>query len=369
MRSRLSPVTAGAAAGLALVLTLSAAQTATAAGQTWRDVSPTTGAGSILRDVESSGTTAWAVGGVLGTGKSPETLLAVRWTGRGWERSVLPAEHGRLLDVSGGAHGQPWAAGAETLTTAEGQSSHALLVSRQHGSWRRAALPLPATATDSGLDALDTTADGQVWAYGWYATEEGGVNILFHRDTAGTWTTLPADTGLNWVDSIEAGEDGTLTATGDGISRFDGRSWARQALPDDNTVLAGIEIRSAHDIWAVGFHPDEELWRRPAIMRFDGKSWREIPAPQETGQLYDIAFDGSGRPVIVGETADTTVDEDGDYVLTRDRSGAFTRTESPSGAGYLYGASTDPSGRVWSVGGAAGAVGGVSPAAYAGLRG
>ncbi|MEU9359523.1 hypothetical protein AB0D35_15650 [Streptomyces sp. NPDC048301] len=370
MRSRLFPAAGGVAAGLALALTVLTTQSAAAAGPAWQDVSPEDGAGTVLTKVESAGATTWAVGKVLRDGKNPEVPLAMRWNGRSWERSALPTDRGALADLSVSAPGQVWAAGTAVESTAEGnESARALLLRRAGSAWRTVSLPVPATATDSGLSALDTTADGQIWAFGWYSDEQGGGNVLFHRDAAGTWSTLPADTGLNWVDGFEAEPDGTLVATGDGVSRFDGHTWVEQALPGENTILAGVEVRSARDIWAVGFHPDEELWRRPAVLHFDGHTWRELPVPAETGQLYDVAFDGSGRPVIVGETQDAAVDEDGNYVLTRGRNGAFARTESPSGAGFLYGAATDRTGKVWVVGGAAGAVDAVSPGAYAGLRG
>ncbi|MER7173483.1 hypothetical protein [Streptomyces mesophilus] len=365
MRRHLSYAALAMAAGLTFVSLLA---TPAAAEQQWRDISPPGGEGSVLVDVESAGASTWAVGKRFGSRLEPERPVALRWTGKAWQEPALPEQYGPLLDVSVSGSGQVWAAGTAVDVTADGQSLRAMLLRWKGGVWQKTAPPVPDTATDSWLDAVESTADGRLWAFGGYKDAQGAASVLFHRDTAGAWTTLPANTGLNWVAGLEAAPDGTLTATGDGVSHFDGRTWVKQPLPHSDMILDGLNVRSANDIWAVGFRPDETLWRRPAIVHFDGRSWREIPAPLETGQLYDISFDGSGRPVIVGETQDTAVNEDGNYILTRNQRGAFTRTESPAGAGYLYGAATDQAGNIVTVGGAAGAADSISPGSYAGLR-
>ena len=45
----------------------------------------------------------------------------------------------------------------------------------------------------------------------------------------------------------------------------------------------GIERRSANEIWAVGHIRDENLWRRPVVIRFDGRTWSVVRTPAETG--------------------------------------------------------------------------------------
>lgn len=225
----------------------------------------------------------------------------------------------------------------------------------------------------TSLSAVDVDAGGSVWVYGGYADTAGEyVPVLFHGDAdgGGGWTRLPANTGLNWVSQLEARPGGVVLAVGDGVSRFDGTSWTKQSLPPalDGAIFDGIEERAANDIWAVGHIRDDRLWRRPVIVRYDGRAWRTVRTPAETGQLFDIAFDGSGRPVAVGETMDPAVNPAGNYVLTPGPQGFLTRTEDPAGAGYLYGAAADAAGRIWTVGGTAGAEGGVSPSAYAGIR-
>ncbi|MFF9143805.1 hypothetical protein ACF1BN_02915 [Streptomyces sp. NPDC014861] len=362
------------ALGLTAVVTLAAAP-ATADTARWRNVSPSHSEGSVLFDVETAGGATWAVGLHSDPTTRPFTPVAMRWTGRGWQAPPQPAEHGRLDDLAVGAPDQVWAVGSRNDPVGETDWSRdrALLQHWNGTAWREVTLPFPEEAEHSSLSAVDVDARGSVWVHGAYVDASGAyLPVLFRgkADGSGGWTSLPADTGLTWVSQLEAGPGGTVLAIGDGVSRFDGTAWTRQTLPPalDGAMYDGIEFRTAKDIWAVGHIRDENLWRRPVIVRYDGRAWRTVRTPAETGQLFDIAFDGSGSPVVVGETMNPEVNPSGSYVLTPGPRGVLTRTEEPPGAGFLYGAATDAAGRVWTVGGAAGAEGGISPSAYAGVR-
>ncbi|MFK3728653.1 hypothetical protein ACI2LJ_00100 [Streptomyces sp. NPDC088090] len=362
------------AIGLAAVFG-AAAPPAAAHGGNWRDVSPSDGDGSVLFDVETTRGATWAVGLRSDATTRPFAPVALRWTGTGWQSPPQPADHGRLDDLAAGAPDEVWAVGTryEAVGDTDWDRGRALLQHWDGAAWSEVALPFPEGASGTSLSAAAVDEGGSVWVYGGYADAAGEyVPALFRGDAdgGGDWTRLPADTGLNWVSQLEARPDGVLQAVGDGVSRFDGTSWTKQRLPPalDGALFDGIETRAADDVWAVGHIRDEKLWRRPVIVRFDGRAWRTVRTPAETGQLYDIAFDGSGRPVVVGETLNPEVEPDGNYVLTPGPQGFLTRTEEPPGAGYLYGAATDAAGRVWTVGGTAGAEGGISPGAYAGVR-
>ncbi|MEU2654793.1 hypothetical protein ABZ615_05665 [Streptomyces sp. NPDC007325] len=366
--------TTALALGLTAVVALAAAP-ASAESRNWRNISPSGTEGSILFDVETAGGATWAVGLHNDETTQPFARVAMRWTGTGWQAPPQPAENGRLDDLAVGAPDQVWAVGSahDVVSDTDWGPQRALLQHWNGTAWREVSLPLPEGAVHSSLSAVDVDARGSVWVHGAYQDPAGEWKPVLFRgkaDGSGGWTRLPADTGLNWVSQLEAGPGGTVLAIGDGVSRFDGTAWTRQTLPPalDGAMYDGIEIRTSKDIWAVGHIRDENLWRRPVIVRYDGRTWRTVRTPAETGQLFDIAFDGAGRPVIVGETQNPAVNPSGSYVLTYDPRGILTRTEEPPGAGYLYGAATDAAGRVWTVGGAEGAVDGISPSAYAGIR-
>ncbi|WP_318209386.1 hypothetical protein [Streptomyces sp. SJL17-1] len=372
-RLSLPRATTALAVGLAAVVATAASPAA--ADTSWRDVSPADSNGSVLYDVETAGGATWAVGLRSDATTRPFAPVAMRWTGKGWQAPPQPADHGRLDDLAVGAPDEVWAVGTrnETVGETDWDRGRALLQHWNGTAWSEVALPFPEGAGDTSLSAVDVDAAGSVWVYGGYADPAGEyVPVMFRGDAdgGGGWTRLPADTGLTWVAQLEVGPGGVAHAIGDGVSRFDGRSWTRQSLPPslDGAMYDGIEMRAANDIWAVGHIRDEKLWRRPVIVRYDGRAWRTVRTPAETGQLFDIAFDGSGSPVVVGETMDPAVNPAGNYVLTPGPRGFLTRTEEPPGAGYLYGAATDEAGRVWTVGGTAGAEGGISPSAYAGIR-
>ncbi|MFI0984557.1 hypothetical protein [Streptomyces exfoliatus] len=367
-----------AATALAVGLTAvvaTAVSPAAADTRTWRDVSPPDSNGSVLFDIETAGGATWAVGSRSDATTRPFAPVALRWTGTGWQAPPQPADHGRLEELAVGAPDQVWAVGSrnELVGESDWDRGRALLQHWNGTAWSEVALPFPEAADVTSLSAVDVDAGGSVWVYGGYADTAGEyVPVLFHGDAdgGGGWTRLPANTGLNWVSQLEARPGGVVLAVGDGVSRFDGTSWTKQSLPPalDGAIFDGIEERAANDIWAVGHIRDDRLWRRPVIVRYDGRAWRTVRTPAETGQLFDIAFDGSGRPVAVGETMDPAVNPAGNYVLTPGPQGFLTRTEDPAGAGYLYGAAADAAGRIWTVGGTAGAEGGVSPSAYAGIR-
>ncbi|WP_435972087.1 hypothetical protein [Streptomyces sp. Qhu_M48] len=362
------------AVGLAAFVAV-AASPAAADSQNWRDVSPSGSSGSVLFDVETAGGATWAVGKRTDETTRPWAPVALRWTSEGWQAPPQPADHGRLEDLAVGAPDEVWAVGTryEAVGETDWDRGRALLQHWNGTAWSEVAPPFPKGASDTSLSAVDVDAKGAVWAHGGYTDATGEyVPALFrgNADGSGGWTRLPANTGLNWVSQLEVGPRGVVHAIGDGVSRFDGTSWTKQTLPPalDGAMFDGIEVRAANDAWAVGHIRDESLWRRPVVVRYDGRAWRTVRTPAETGQLFDIAFDGSGRPVIVGETMNPDVNPAGNYVLTLNLKGVLTRTESPRGAGYLYGAATDAAGRVWTVGGAEGAEGGISPSAYAGVR-
>ncbi|MFF3838281.1 hypothetical protein [Streptomyces sp. NPDC001930] len=362
------------AVGLASFVAVAAAPAA-AESQNWRNVSPPGSNGSVLFDVETAGGATWAVGKRDDATTRPFAPVALRWTGTRWQAPPQPAEHGRLEDLAVGAPDQVWAVGTrhEAVGEDDWDQGRALLQHWNGNAWSAVELPFPKGADGTSLSAVDVDARGAVWVHGGYTDATGEYRPALFRgraDGSGGWTRLPADTGLTWVSQLEAGSGGVVLAIGDGVSRFDGTSWTKQKLPSglDGAMYDGIERRSANDIWAVGHMRDENLWRRPVVVRFDGRTWSTVRTPAETGQLFDIAFDGSGRPVIVGETMNPDVNPAGNYVLTLGPNGLLKRTENPAGAGYLYGAATDAAGRVWTVGGAQGAEGGISPSAYAGIR-
>ncbi|MGW1139434.1 hypothetical protein [Streptomyces zhihengii] len=374
MLRSLPRATTALALGVAAVV-VTAVPSAAGPVQNWRDVSPPNSDGSVLFDIETTRGATWAVGVHSDESTRPSAPVALRWTAKGWQAPPQPADHGRLDDLAAGAPDEVWAVGYrhEPVGESDWDRGRALLQHWDGTRWSEVHPPFPAQATDTYLSAVDVDAAGSVWVFGSFTDADGEYTSALFRgdaDGEGDLTRLSGDTGLNWVAELKATRGGIVYAVGDGISRFDGTTWTKQNLPAtlDTAMFDGIETRTTNEIWAVGHQRDDTLWRRPVVVRYDGRAWSTVAAPAETGQLFDIAFDGLGRPVVVGETMDPEVNPAGNYVLTPGPDGRLTRSEEPPGAGFLYAAATDSAGRVWTAGGAAGAEGGVSPSAYAGIR-
>ncbi|MEV6108167.1 hypothetical protein AB0M28_26175 [Streptomyces sp. NPDC051940] len=364
-RALLRPV---AVATLGLAAALTAAAPAVASPEPWRDVSPAGAADSVFYDVESRGGETWAVGISIDASNAMHPYAA-RWTGSGWETPAQPTSgEGRLDELAVAGPDDAWAVGSAFSDRA----SEAVLQHWDGTAWTRIGLPLPVDASHAGLSAVTVAGDGSAWIAASYSTAEEFRYAVLRRDADGSWSEVPGGAELGWLSQLQTAPDGSVYAiTNTGIVRFDGTRWTGSPLPAqlDGALYDAVEVRSADDVWAVGHLRHEAFWRRPVVIHFDGHAWREVRTPAETGQLYDIAFDRQGRPVAIGESQNPAVSPNGDYVLTLDRTGRFTHTESVPGAGYLHGATADESGRIWAVGGTNDPAGPSGlPYAFAGIR-
>ncbi|MFI0732064.1 hypothetical protein ACH4S9_24185 [Streptomyces sp. NPDC021225] len=338
------------AAGVA-ALTIGAAPASARPGS-WRAVVPEGLSEAVLYDISSAEGATWTAG-IDVTDWSP---LALRWNGSGWTRTPQPVEHGRFDDIAAGAGGEAWAVGSQ----GGGDGGDAPIVERwDGGAWQLEDVPLPAGAR-GGFHAVAVSPQGTVWAGGGlFNDNEDGLQspLLMTKGSDGTWRSveIPAEAAVgSTINVLPLADDDVWLLGVKGVAHFDGTAWTRQRLPsqlDDTTFyLYDIEEREPGELWAVGLAQDDELWRRPVVLRLDRGRWKEVPTPKETAELRGITFDDHKRPVIVGETVDPAVDPDSNYTLTLDDGGRLVRGERPPGAGHLIGADTDETGRIWTSG-------------------
>jgi hypothetical protein len=185
----------------------------------------------------------WAVGYYQAGGYQP---LAVRWDGTAWalDCPAAFASDAVFTGVDMLADGTAWAVGFQT--SAAGVRS-TLIEHASGGAWAVVASPNVAASTDNSLMAVSGTAATGLWAVGYWLGPAGLQPLVLRYDTA-----KPSP---SWV--LAAG----VPAPG----RVD-------------TVLTGVEVRTASDVWAVGYCNDGGA-DRPVALHWNGTAWASFPVP------------------------------------------------------------------------------------------
>src|SRR5262249_18228977 len=176
--------------------------------------------------------------------------VALRGAGRPWCPPPPAARTGNALfpsvaplaDGGGGRVGSQRAAGGTRQPLIEQASG---------GTWTPVPSPNDGTATtDNSLTAVGGTQATGLWAVGWRESPSGLQPLVLRYDT-----TQPSPT---WV-----------SVTGAGGVPSPGKI---------DTVLTGVDVGSASDVWAVGYYFDGSV-DHPLALHWDGTSWSNSPIP------------------------------------------------------------------------------------------
>ncbi len=257
--------------------------------------------GSELQDVTFvSAREAWAVGDVFDTGTRENRTLVERYNGSGWSRVPSPNQSAGNsgLDSISMIPGGGWAVGYARQVG----GSYQPLAMRWDGTQWSLALPTEFTG-DSYLIGVDTLADGSAWAVGFQSAAGGTRRTLIEHAVGGTWTRVasPNDgnaTADNTLMSISGTAATGLWAVGYRASptglkalvlRYDtslpSPSWvsvgSAGGVPSPGkveTVLTGVSVRTASDVWAVGYYDDGSV-KRPLALHWNGSSWHALKIP------------------------------------------------------------------------------------------
>jgi len=198
----------------------------------------------------------WAVGFYQAGGYQP---LAMQWDGTQWSLN-LPAtfpSDSLFTDVDALADGTAWAVGFQT-TKAGVRST--LIEHASGGTWTQVASPNVAGSTDNSLMAVAGTAATGLWAVGYWLGPTGLQPLVLRYDT-----TKPSP---SWV------LVGGMPAPG-----------------QVDTVLTGIDVRTASDVWAVGYCNDGGA-DRPLALHWNGSTWTSSPVPG-AGLLREVKAVGA----------------------------------------------------------------------------
>jgi hypothetical protein len=218
-------------------------------GSTWSVVpSPNQGTGNnAINGISMIPGSGWAVGYAQGANYQP---LALQWNGTQWSTTspgTFPSD-ALFTSVDTLADGSAWAVGFQRTAAGIRQT---LIEHASGGVWTQVASPNDGTSTtDNSLTAIGGTQATGLWAVGWRESPTGLQPVVLRYDT-----TQPSPT---WVSVTGAGgvpTPGTI-----------------------DTVLTGVDVVSASDVWAVGYYYDGTA-QQPLALHWDGTSWSNSPIP------------------------------------------------------------------------------------------
>ena len=200
------------------------------------------GMGNGLNGVSMTSGGGWAVGYAIVAGWTYQPL-ALRWDGTQW--SLAPPANltgdAYFAGVDALTKTSAWAVG---FRTAAG-TRRTLIEHASGGAWAQVASPNDGTpATDNTLTAVGGTQATGLWAVGYRQSPAGLKPLVLRYDT-----TLPSP---SWVSVSGAGgvpSPGTV-----------------------ETVLTGVDVRTASDVWAAGYY-DQGSVKRPLALHWNGSNW------------------------------------------------------------------------------------------------
>jgi hypothetical protein len=214
----------------------------------------------------------WAVGYVQVAGTYQP--LALGWDGTRWSLASTGSFPGDALftGIATLANGTAWAAGFQTTA---GGTRQTLIEHESGRAWTPVASPNDGTATtDNSLTAVSGTQAAGLWAVGWQVRPSGLKPLILRYDT-----TLPSPT---WVLVRGVPSPGQV-----------------------DTVLTGVDVRTASDVWAVGYYNDGSV-DRPLALHWNGSTWTSSPVPG-AGLLREVVAVKQGNVWAAGSYYNTSL--------------------------------------------------------------
>jgi hypothetical protein len=218
-------------------------------GSAWSVVSsPNQGSGNnSLNGVSMIPGAGWAVGYAQG---GPYQPLALHWSGSQW--SVVPTgsftDDALFTGVGSLADGSAWAVGFQ-LTA--GGTRRTLIEHTSGGALTPVTSPNDGTsATDNTLTAVSGTQATGLWAVGYRMSGAGLKPLVLRYDTtqpSPTWVSVSGAGGVPSPGKVE-------------------------------TVLTAVNVRTASDVWAVGYYSNGSA-ERPLALHWNGSTWSNSPIP------------------------------------------------------------------------------------------
>jgi hypothetical protein len=205
------------------------------------------------------------------------------------------------------------------------------------------------SATDGGPSVVRTLIehwDGSQWTPDAQAPSPGSSSFLESISAASATNIWAVGASVN-VNPNGTTSDAAL------IEHWDGTGWSVSPVrpPGISSVLDGVKVVSAANIWAVGrYRPDGSPSDKTLIEHWDGANWTQVPSPSPGGQLSDVLFSVTATSATSAWSAGRG---GGDPLLLHWDGDAWSRVATPSAAAgdYLGAVQASPDGTTWIAGG------------------
>jgi hypothetical protein len=245
--------------------------------------------------------------------------LAMHWNGSQWSLNspAAPAGNAPLTGVDALANGSAWAVG---FSTAPDGTRRTLIDQNTGGAWKRVTSPDDGTpTTDNTLMSVSGTAATGLWAVGYKESPTGLKPLVLRYDTtkpSPSWVSVSAAGGVpapGTIETVLTGVD-VLTASNvwavgyfdDGSAKqplalhWNGSTWSHSRIPGAG-MLRQVKAVSASNVWAVGAYYNPTVQRtRTLIVHFDGSAWTTVTSADSakaSDQFLAIAASPSGSAI------------------------------------------------------------------------
>ncbi len=247
----------------------------------------------------------WVVGS---DGIRPGKTLTMHWDGNTWKVVSSPdagSEDNDLQSITAISHDDVWAVGyySETCQDAPPCPTRTLIMHWDANAWKVVTTPKVSNES-SALKAVAASSQNDIWAVGYYAAWDTGINTFKNRTLILHWNgqvwsqvSSPNVGWNNWLAAVDAISRDDVWVVGDHnapdpesdytlLLHWDGKAW--NVVPDatlgggNGSGLTGVVALSANDVWATG---------NPSGMfaeHWDGKTWRMASTPRDAyGEYMD----------------------------------------------------------------------------------